>query len=94
MKNIPENKKPYPNYSPDADLSLRVIGKTEKVPVRRGTGPKASIKRFLAAYDAWAKFRRDNDPMEWGDEELEEDDRLFCAMFAARAEVKGVMGAV
>jgi hypothetical protein len=64
------------------------------VPVRRGTGPKASIKKFLAAYDAWCKYRHDNDPNEWGDEELEEDDRLYEAMQAARAEVKGVMGAV
>jgi len=72
------------------------IGKTMKIPVRRGTGPKASIKKFIAAYDAWRAyieyFDGDIDSMSY--EELCKMGELETAMFEARAEVKGVMGAV
>ena len=72
----------------------RAIGKSAKVPVRRGTGPKACMKKFLEAFDAWDgyvdSFDGDIDGMSY--EELGKLATLEAEMHKARAEVKGVMG--
>jgi hypothetical protein len=73
-----------------------VYGQRLKVPVRRGTGPKACIKRFLAAFDAWDRFvdYYDGDFDNMSSEDLGKLSILEAEMHKARAEVKGVMGAV
>jgi len=62
------------------------------IPVRRGTGPKARLTAFLAAYDAWIEhfLSKDGDDMSY--EELCEDDRLFDAMQAARKGITTNLG--
>jgi hypothetical protein len=62
------------------------------VPVRRGTGPKARLRTFLAAYDAWIEhfLSKDGDDMSY--EELCEADRLFGAMQDARNGISSFQG--
>jgi hypothetical protein len=64
------------------------------VPVRRGTGPKARMRAFVAAFDAWRVMydSKDGDDMTY--EELQALAKLEHDMIVAREGITGYIGAM
>ena len=57
------------------------------VAARRGTGPKARLRKFLDAFDAWLLYYQQHDGEDMTEQEMEQQHRLYNVMLDAREGV-------